>query len=214
MILSNAQQVRRVCPYYFDLESVFCSRAGMVPACRTDELFGPNAGSITSIARDMDKEGESVDEDDDAVLDEDAVGESESLTTGTARTPVSRSSAGRQQSTKKSSSNVKPASKKRSARRGRILYPEDDKFNHFLSLAIKRSEQSEPKVDNELSSATRMVEMMNAFNNAKTAMQCPIKAAYHCPIFEQFLDKKERKLLKKYKQEQEEDSSDSESGFT
>ena len=100
MILSNAQQVRRVCPYYFDLESVFCSRAGMVPACRTDELFGPNAGSISSIARDMDKEVESVDEDDGAVLDDDAVGESESLTTGTARTPVSRSSAGRQQSTK------------------------------------------------------------------------------------------------------------------
>ncbi len=69
-------------------------------------------------------------------------------------------------------------------------------------------------MDNELSSATCMVEMINACNNAKTAMQCPIKAAYHCPIFEQFLDKKERTLLKKYKQEQEEDSSDSESGYT
>ena len=34
----------------------------MVAACRTDELFGPNAGSITSIARDMDEAGESEDE--------------------------------------------------------------------------------------------------------------------------------------------------------
>ena len=56
--------------------------------------------------------------------------------------------------------------------------------------------------------------MMNAFNTVKTAMQCPIKAVYHCPIFELFLDKQECKLLKKHKQEQEEDSSDSESGST
>lgn len=81
----------------------------MVAACRTDELFGPKAGSITSIAQDMDKEGESVDEDDDAVLNEDAVGESESLITGTARTPVSGSSG--RQSTTKPFSKVKPASK-------------------------------------------------------------------------------------------------------
>lgn len=180
----------------------------MVAACRTDELFGPNAGSITSIARDMDDAGESDDE--EAGFDEDATGDSPSLITGTARTPVSGSS-GITSSTK-SSSKVKPASKKRSARRGRTLYPEDDQFNRFLSLAIKRSIQSEPKVDKELSRASRMVEMMNAFNNAKTAMQCPIMAAYHCPIFEQFLDKKERKLLKKYKQDQQEESSDSESG--
>ena len=61
-------------------------------------------------------------------------GESDSLITGTARTPVSGLSG--KQSTTKSSSRVKPASKKRSAHRGRILYPEDNKFNHFLSLAI------------------------------------------------------------------------------
>ena len=114
----------------------------------------------------------------------------------------------------KSSSKVKPASKKTSARHGRTMYPEDDQFNQFLSLAIKRSVQSEPKEDKELSGASRMVELMNAFNAAKIAMQCPIQAAYHCPIFEQFLDKKERKSLKKYKQEQEEDGSDSESGST
>ncbi len=95
------------------------------------------------------------------------------------------------------------------------MYTEDDRFNQFLSLEIKRSDvQSEPKEDKELSGASHMVELMNAFNAAKTAMQCPIKAAYHCPIFEQFLDKKERTLLKKYKQEQEEDGSNSESGST
>jgi hypothetical protein len=30
---------------------------------------------------------------------------------------------------------------------------------------------------------------------------CPIKAAYHCPIFLQFLDKNKCKVLKKYKRE-------------
>ena len=80
------------------------------------------------------------------------------------------------------SSRVKPASKKRAARRGhgRTLYPEDDQFNQFLLLAIQRSVQSEPKVDNELVSASCMVELMTAFNAAKTAMGCPIKAAYYC----------------------------------
>ncbi len=184
----------------------------MVATCRTDDLFWPNAGSF-SISRGTNKEAELVDLDDDAVSDGDGVlGESGSFITGTARTPVKGLSV--QQSSTKPSSMVKPASKKRSAQRGRTMYPEDDQFNQFLSLAIKRSVQSEPKEDKELSGASHMVELMNAFNAAKTAMQCPIQAAYHCPIFEQFLDKKERKSLKKYKQEQEEDGSDSESGST
>ena len=56
-----------------------------------------------------------------------------------------------------------------------------------------------------------MVELMTAFNAAKTAMGCPIKAAYHCSTFMQFLDRKERKALKKYKKEQEKEDSNSDS---
>lgn len=79
------------------------------------------------------------------------------------------------------------------------MYSEDDQFNHFLSLAIQRSMQSEPKVDTELASASCMVEWMVLFNDVKAAVQCSIKAAFHCPIFEYCLDKKVHKALKKYK---------------
>jgi hypothetical protein len=91
------------------------------------------------------------------------------------------------------------------------MYLEDDQFNQFLALAIQRSIQSEMKVDTEFASMSRMVDMMQAFNDAKATIGCPFQAAYHCPTFMQFLDKNECKTLKKYKKEQEEDDSDSHS---
>ena len=91
------------------------------------------------------------------------------------------------------------------------MYPEDDQLNQFLSLAIQWSIQSEMKVDIQLVSTSRMVDLMQAFNDAKAAIGCPIKAVYHCPTFLQFLDKNECKALKKYKKEQEEDDSNSDS---
>ena len=89
------------------------------------------------------------------------------------------------------------------------MYPEDDQFNQFLLLAIQQSMQSKPKVDKELAGAYNMVELMSAFKDVKAAIGCPIKAAYHCPTFVQFLDKNEHKALKTFKKEQEEDDSDS-----
>jgi len=89
------------------------------------------------------------------------------------------------------------------------MYPEDDQFNQFLSLAVQRSIQSETKVNKELASMSHMVDLMQAFNNAKAAIGCPVKAGYHCPTFLQFLDKNECKALKKYKKDHEEDGSKS-----
>jgi hypothetical protein len=60
---------------------------------------------------------------------------------------------------------------------------EDDQFNQILALAIQRSIQSEMKMDKEFASISRMVDMMQVFNDAKAAIGCPIKAAYHCPTF-------------------------------
>ena len=34
-----SSQVRCICPYYFNLEDVFCSRLGMIPKRRSDQLF-------------------------------------------------------------------------------------------------------------------------------------------------------------------------------
>ena len=67
------------------------------------------------------------------------------------------------------------------------------------------------KVDKEIASMSRMVDLMRAFNDVKAAIGCLIKAVYHCPPFLQFLDKNQCKALKKYKKEQEEDDSDSNS---
>ena len=91
------------------------------------------------------------------------------------------------------------------------MYPEDDQINEFLSLAIQWYVQSETNVDKEFASMSHMVDLMWAFHDAKATIGCPVKAAYHCPTFLQFLDKNERKVLKKYKIEHEEDDSDSHS---
>lgn len=67
--------------------------------------------------------------------------------------------------------------------------------NSINSCCWQFNIQSELKVDKELASASHMVELMNSFKDAKAAMQCPLKAAFHHPTFVQFFDKKERKAL-------------------
>ena len=81
--------------------------------------------SQSNCATDVDSEVILEDENDAAVIG----GESRSSLTNVERTPLGHLSAQR------SSSLVKPASKKRSTRRGWTMYPEDDQFNQFLSLA-------------------------------------------------------------------------------
>ena len=56
----------------------------------------------------------------------------------------------------------------------------------------------------------KMVSLMTNWKSAREAMGCPIKAAYLCPEFEQFLDRRERKQLHRYRREMEDPlSSDS-----
>ncbi len=117
----------------------------MIPKSRTDRLFGTG-----SSGQDEDVDVEILD--------------------STSHDEVSSAAKSRTSSTKK----VKPQSKERSVRLGRVLYPEDD------------------------------------FKEAKEAMGGPIKAAYHCQAFVQFLDKSEKRELAAYKAEQE--AEDSEKG--
>jgi hypothetical protein len=145
--------------------------------------------SQSNCATDVDREVISGDENDAAVIG----GESSSSLTNVERTPLGHLSA------RQSSSLVKPASKKRSARRGWTMYLEDDQFNQFLSLAIQRSIQSETNVDKEFASTSHMVDLMRAFNDAKAAIGCPIKAAYHCPIFCNSLTKMNARCLRSIK---------------
>jgi hypothetical protein len=50
---------------------------------------------------------------------------------------------------------------------------------------------------------SNMVSLMSNWKSTRKSMGCPIEAAYFCPEFEQFLDRKERKQLHRYHQEME-----------
>jgi len=101
--------------------------------------------------------------------------------------------------TSTSSSNVNPASKKRSARRNRMYYPEDDQFNRFLAVVTKRAAQSSD--DPELENASKVVKLMGEFDQATKHIKCPVKAAYFVPSFIQFLTPAQKRELKDYKKE-------------
>ena len=60
---------------------------------------------------------------------------------------------------------------------------------------LQATKKSDDKVDS-------IMHLMESWKNAREAI-CPIKAAYACPAFEQFLDRKEKKKLIKYRREME-----------
>ena len=138
--------------------------AGLVPAARTDELLGPNAGDsiIDTINTTMEESGSS-------------------LVAARMTTP--------------SSSHVKPASKKRLARRNKMYYLEDDQFNRFLSVVATQSE------DTELEKASKVAKLMSDFEHAMKHMKCPVKAAYFVSSSIQFLTPSQKRELKHYKKE-------------
>ena len=176
-------QIKKICPYYFDLQEVFCARAGMIPKSRTDKLFGTGSSGQDEDV-DVEKDIEFMD--------------------STSHDEVSSAAKSRTSSTKK----VKPQSKERSVRRGKVLYPEDDQFNKFMSMVMKNNATKTKEEDKELQDTMRISKLMTAFKDAKEAMGGPIKAAYHCPAFVQFLDKSEKRELAAYKAEQEEEDSE------
>ncbi len=96
-------------------------------------------------------------------------------------------------------SQLKPASKKRSARRNKMYYPEDKQFNHFLSMLTKRATQSSN--ESELAKASKVVKLMGEFEQATKHMKCPVKVAYFVPSFVQFLTPAQKRELKQYKKE-------------
>ena len=63
-------------------------------------------------------------------------------------------------------------------------------------LIDKNSEPNRPE-NKEMEEALRSTKLMSAFNEAKEAMGCPVKAAYQCPSFVRFLDKAEKRELKR-----------------
>jgi hypothetical protein len=88
-----------------------------------------------------------------------------------------------------------------------------DRFNALLMMIAKRksvelveNNNNKPTGDN----VSNLVSFMSNWKSARESIGCPIKAAYFCPEFEQFLDRKESKQLCRYHQEMEDPlSSDS-----
>lgn len=104
------------------------------------------------------------------------------------------------------------SSSKRLAGRGPA---ELDGLNALL-MTIEKRKSAELAATTETNQTgdkvSKMVSLMTNCKSAREAMGCPIKAAYSCPEFEQFLDRKERKQLHWYHREKEDplslDSSD------
>ena len=83
----------------------------------------------------------------------------------------------------------------------------------LMTIAKKKSAELAATENNKTGdNVGRMVSLMTNWKSAREAMGCPIKAAYSCPEFEQFLDRKERKQLRRYRRNMEDplssDSSD------
>ena len=127
----------------------------MIPKSRTDKLFGTGSSGL--------------DEDVDAEKDIEFMD-------STSHDEVSSAAKSRTSSTKK----VKPQSKERSVRRGRVLYPEDDQFNKFMSMVMKNNatKTKDKEEDKELQDTMRMSKLMTALKEAKEAMRGPIIAKH------------------------------------
>lgn len=105
-----------------------------------------------------------------------------------------------------------PAStkKKGKTKAAKKVSTEIDGFNAFmLTLAKDRLEERK----NSCSKTATTVVLAEHFRRMSDALGSSVKAAYNCEDFVRFLDKKERKELKRYKKEMatENDSSSSES---
>ena len=75
-----------------------------------------------------------------------------------------------------------------------------DGFNFLLMTIAKKKSAELANITGNKKSEDKVGKMVSLMSNWKTAcesMGCPIKAAYSCPEFEHFLDRKEKKQLRR-----------------
>lgn len=194
-----------MCPYYFHLEDKFLARAGIKPSATSEELFDCSfdddfcPDSTLDDVDDVDSECSA--RIGDLNQKQSAAGTGEAENANSAAITVANSSKKKKQRT--------PT--KRIAGRGPA---EMDGLNALLmTIAKKKSAELAATENNKTGdNVGKMVSLMTNWKSAREAMGCPIKAAYSCPEFEQFLDRKERKQLRRYRRNMEDplssDSSD------
>ena len=182
---SNCFQVIAKCPFYYTLEDVFLSRAGIKATVTNDELF-----------RDMNDFGPS-DESENELQDQDSVIElqdQDAVTPAKNRPAKRRSEKKSRNSSGSSSSGGKKAKKKPHGKTGG-----DDFESAMMSFVKDASARNKAQV----TVASKTVALAEDFKRMTDALGSKIKAAYSCNVFVQFLDKDERKQLKYYIADQE-----------
>lgn len=164
------------CPYYYKLEEVFTSRAGIKASTTSDELFGAG-GDFPS--------------DDDSSEDEHEAGADNSGLA--AQTPAKRRSHSNSQSKKSSSS--------KKAKNGKA-----NDGDTFEAVMIALAKDTLTRHRSKESEASKIVALAEDFKKLSDALGSKIKAAYACSEFVQFLDKNEKRELKRYIAEQQQSS--------
>lgn len=194
-----------MCPYYFHLEDKFLARAGIKPSATSEELFDC-----------------SFDDDfcPDSTLDDvDDVDSECSARIGDLNQKQSAAGMGEAENANSAATTVANSSKKKKQRTptkriaGRVPAEMDGLNALLMTIAKKKSAELAATENNKTGdNVGKMVSLMTNWKSAREAMGCPIKAAYSCPEFEQFLDRKERKQLRRYRRNMEDplssDSSD------
>ena len=206
------------CPFYFDLEEVFASRAGFNPKMTSKKLTATDldfsssesGASDDSESKDANYDnGEEHDYDTDDPLD-DRVCTPNLKSTGVTKTPRStrkptKSGRGKSSSGKKraSTSTLRPKAMAKKSRRNRKGGAErsDPSFERML---VKLMKQKLVK-DNALTAIAKLAQ------NFKTTSDClgsRVRAAKACDKFVQFLTSEEKRELKELHQQDAEDMSD------
>jgi len=179
-----------MCPYYFDLEEKFLERAGIKPAATTDELFEEDDDVQYDSNCHLDNSDTGMNSDDSSDgLNEDHQKHLSDRSRRSLSTPRSNKRKDQRASKKKLGGGA-----------------EIDGFNALLMTTAKKksAELTKSTVTNKSEDkVSKMVALMSNWKSARESMGCPIKAAYSCPEFEQFLDRNERKQLRRYRQDME-----------
>jgi hypothetical protein len=170
-------------------------RAGIKPAATTDEIFQESDGEIEfdSVQNNTEME-QDLNYDNEGDIDEFEKDKDTTVSAGQKkRASKSKGSRGRGES--------------KTPRKDKTAVKENDGFSALL-MSIARRKDAEMAAMSKKNNAgaqkiDKMVHLMENWKTARESMGCPIKAAYACPVFEQFLDRKEKKQLRKYRHDME-----------
>jgi hypothetical protein len=195
-------KVKEICPYYIDLEEKFFERAGIKPSATSDEIFRESDDDevfeVETYNGEETEEGKKSDS--DVVNDKDNNKDTES-TRNQAAVNGSKTYSHLLGSAKKSKG--QPSAKRRKTNKES---GEMNGFNALMLIARRKNAELEASQQTKNDSGKKVdsiVHLMEKWKNALEAMGCPIKAAYACTDFEQFLDCNERKQLRRYQREME-----------